>query len=63
MPDRIKELLEQMKQQSQSGDTEDAHVQADWILVKTLQALATDETRADIDEMIQIWDDMDKWYA
>ena len=50
MPDRIKELLEQMKQQSQSGDTEDAHVQADWILVKTLQALATDETRADIDE-------------
>ena len=63
MPDRIKELLEQMKQQSQSGDTADAHVQADWILVKTLQALATDETRADIEEMIQIWDDMDKWYS
>lgn len=60
---QISGLLQQMQQASRNADTEGAHGQADWLLVKALQVLATDDTRADIEAMIQIWDDMDKWYA
>lgn len=50
------EAIAELKEQQKNGDTENAHRQADGVLLKLLYSLGYQDVVAE-------WDEIDKWYA